>query len=185
MSVVFGLLTALSNALAVTMQHIASTSDTKQSSWWRLVLYLMRHPLWLLGWVAMLGSLVFQALALHFGPLSVVQPLLVTELIMALALRRLWLHQTIKRASWIAAIVTGGGLITFLVATSPSESAYVPVTHEWVVACVVCFGAVGALVAFAQRGSPSRRAGLFGAATAIAWAIGATFIKATTDTISA
>ena len=185
MAVIFGLLTALSNALAVTMQHIASTSETKRSSWWRLILYLLRHPLWLLGWLALLGSLVFQALALHFGPLSVVQPLLVTELIMALALRRLWLRQTIRFASWVAAAVTALGLIAFLVATSPTESAYSPVAHEWVVASGLCLGAVVVLIALAQRGSPSRRAGLFGAATAVAWAIEATFIKATTDTISA
>jgi len=185
MAVLFGLLTALSNALAVTMQHIASTSESKHSSWWRLILYLLRHPLWLLGWVAMLGSLVFQALALHFGPLSVVQPLLVTELIMALALRRIWLRQTIEFASWVAAAVTGAGLIAFLVATSPTESAYTPDARGWIVASALSLGAVAVLVAMAQRGSPSRRAGLFGAATAISWAIEATFIKATTDTISA
>ena len=180
MAVVFGLLTALSNALAVTMQHIASTSETKQSSWWRLILYLLRHPLWLLGWVALLGSLVFQALALHFGPLSVVQPLLVSELIMALALR-----QSIRFASWVAAAVTALGLIAFLVATSPAETSYAPLAREWIIASSLCMGAVVILVMLAQRGSPSRRAGLFGAATAVAWAIEATFIKATTDTISA
>lgn len=184
MAVLFGLLTALSNALAVTMQHIASTSEGKHSPWWRLILFLLRHPLWLLGWIAMLGSLVFQALALHFGPLSVVQPLLVTELIMALALRRLWLHQTIRSASWIAAAVTVAGLIAFLVATSPTETSYVPTASGWIAAAGACLVVVAALVAFAQRGSPSRRAALFGAATAITWAIEATFIKATTDTIS-
>jgi len=32
------------------------------------MIFLFRQPLWLLGWVALFGSLIFQALALHFGP---------------------------------------------------------------------------------------------------------------------
>ena len=42
------------------------------------------------------GAFVFQALALHNGQMSVVQPLLVTELVFALVLRRLWIHQQIR-----------------------------------------------------------------------------------------
>ena len=185
MAIVFGLLTALSNAFAVATQHIASTSDEKKSSGLQLVVYLFRHPLWLLGWVGMGGSLVFQSLALHFGPLSVVQPLLVTELIMALALRRLWLRQSIRPATWIAAIVTGAGLITFLAATSPSGGVFTPSTSKWIGPVFITFGAVALLIILAQRGSPNRRAALFASATAITWALEATFIKATTNTISA
>src|SRR5487761_2071065 len=84
MAVLFGLLTALANASAVSTQHVASTSGSGHRSGWQLFLFLLRQPLWLLGWVAMACSLIFQALALHFGPLSVVQPLLVSELLMAL-----------------------------------------------------------------------------------------------------
>ena len=185
MAILFGLLTALSNAYAVAVQHIASTSDESKSTGWRLVAYLVRHPLWLLGWLGMGGSLVFQALALHFGPLSIVQPLLVTELIMALALRRIWLHQSIRAATWLSAILTGAGLIIFLVATQPSGGSTTPPTSRWYVPAVVIVGAVILLVAFAQRGSPNRRAALFASATAITWAFEATFIKATTDSISA
>jgi hypothetical protein len=40
--IVFALLAALSNAVNVTTQHIASTADPRGSSGWRLVLYLFR-----------------------------------------------------------------------------------------------------------------------------------------------
>ena len=87
--IVFALLTALCNAFSVTAQHIASTADPRRSSGWRLVhLLLFRNPLWLLGWLALAGSFLFQALALHGACFSVVQPLLVTEPIFALMLRR-------------------------------------------------------------------------------------------------
>src|ERR1700685_2717358 len=128
MTILFALLTSITNALAVTLQHIASTSDAKKSSGWKFVVYLLRQPLWLLGWVALCGSLIFQALALHFGPLSLVQPILVTELILALVLRELWLGQSIRAVTWLAAVVTGSGLVIFLVVTSPHGASFLPHT---------------------------------------------------------
>ncbi|MGB8197889.1 MAG: DMT family transporter [Acidimicrobiales bacterium] len=185
MTILFALLTSLTNALAVTLQHIASTSDVEKSKGWTFVKYLLRHPLWLLGWLALCGSLIFQALALHFGPLSLVQPILVTELILALVLRQLWLRQSIRGVTWLAAIVTGAGLVIFLLSTSPHGRSFLPTTSAWTVPSIVCVAGVAVLVAFAQRGSPARRAALFASATAVMWALEATFIKATTDAISA
>jgi drug/metabolite transporter (DMT)-like permease len=185
MTILFALLTSLTNALAVTLQHIASTSDVEKSKGWAFVKYLLRHPMWLLGWLALCGSLIFQALALHFGPLSLVQPILVTELILALVLRQLWLRQSIRGVTWIAAVVTGAGLVIFLVITSPHGGSFLPKTSAWTVPSIVCAAGVALLVALGQRGSPARRAALFASATAVMWALEATFIKATTDTISA
>src|SRR5665213_3384460 len=185
MTILFALLTSFTNALAVTLQHIASTSDVEKSRGWKFVKYLLRHPLWLLGWVALCGSLIFQALALHFGPLSIVQPILVTELILALVLRQLWLHQSIRGVTWLAAFVTAAGLVIFLVMTSPHGGLFLPTTSAWAVPSIVCVAAVALLVLLAQRGSPARRAALFASATAVMWALEATIIKATTDTISA
>ncbi|MEO9181280.1 MAG: hypothetical protein ABI298_06485, partial [Acidimicrobiales bacterium] len=142
MTLLFALLTSITNALAVTLQHIASTSDTKKSSGWKFVAFLLRHPLWLLGWVALCGSLVFQALALHFGPLSEVQPILVTELVVALALRRLWLRQSIRWVTWLAAAVTGGGLVIFLIAASPTSRSFLPTTSSWTAPSIVCIATV-------------------------------------------
>lgn len=185
MTILFALLTSLTNALAVALQHIASTSDTKKSSGWKFVVYLFTHPLWLLGWLALCGSLVFQALALHFGPLSVVQPVLVTELIVALVLRQLWLRQSIRMVTWMAAVVTGGGLVIFLVSTSPHAHGLAPRSSAWTAPSLVCVAVVALLIVLAQRGAPSRKAALFASATAVMWALEATFIKATTDSITA
>jgi fumarate reductase subunit D len=138
-----------------------------------------------MGWIALCGSLVFQALALHFGPLSLVQPILVTELILALVLRQIWLRQSIRGVTWMAAIVTGAGLVIFLVMTAPHGASFLPSSSAWTVPSIVCVAVVALLVLLAQRGSPARRAALFASATAVMWALEATFIKATTDTISA
>ena len=91
---------ALCNALNVIAQHRGSIASAEKSKGWRFVVVLLRNPVWLAGWAALAGGFVFQALALHVGQLSVVQPLLVTELVFALLLRRVWLRQHIRGATW-------------------------------------------------------------------------------------
>ena len=184
MVVVFALLTALSNAVSVITQHIASTADPRRSSGWRLVLYLFRNPLWLFGWVALAAAFLFQALALHNGLISVVQPLLVTELIFALVLRRFWIHQSIRLITWGSAALTCAGLAVFLVAGEPQGGQPTPLSHHWIAAGVTCSAGAAVLVALGQWGSPSRRAGLYASAAAIMWALVAVFIKTTTDTFT-
>jgi uncharacterized membrane protein len=184
LAVLFALVTALANAVAVATQHIASTRSGQRLTGRRLVVHLFRQPLWLFGWVALTASLVFQALALHFGPMSEVQPILVTELVMALLLRRYWIHQSLRNVTWIGAGVTCIGLISFLAATAPSGHANVPTTSAWIGPILSSLVVAAVLVAVAQRGSSSRRAGLYASATGVLWALEATFIKATTDTIA-
>ena len=46
---------------------------------WRLPLYMVRQPLWLLGWGAAAGTFIFPARTLYNGPMSVVQPVLVSS----------------------------------------------------------------------------------------------------------
>ena len=183
MVIVFALLAALSNAVNVVTQHLASTADPGRSGW-RLVLYLFRSPLWLFGWVALAGAFVFQALALNAGLLSVVQPLMATELIFALVLRQFWLHQSILTITWAAAALTCVGLGVFIVAGEPRGGRPTPTSHHWIAATVACGAAAAVLAALAQRGSPGWRAAAYASAAATMWALVATFIKTTTDTLT-
>ena len=89
----FAVAAAFSNGVNVLTQHRASIGAPGREKGWHLVGYLFRQPLWLLGWIAAVGGFVFQALALHRGQLSVVQPLLITELVFVLVLRRVWIHR--------------------------------------------------------------------------------------------
>jgi drug/metabolite transporter (DMT)-like permease len=182
--IVFALLAALSNAVNVTTQHMASTADPRGSSGWRLVLYLFRSPLWLFGWVALAAAFVFQALALHAGLLSIVQPLLATELIFALVLRQFWLHQSILKITWGGAALTCVGLGVFIVFGEPRGGRPTPTSQHWIAATVACGAAAAVLAALAQRGSPNWRAALYASAAGTMWALVATFIKTTTDTLT-
>ena len=163
---------------------MASISDPGQSKGWRFVRYLVSNPLWLFGWVALAGSFVFQALALHNGQMSVVQPLLVTELVFALVLRRLWIRQQIRDITWWAAAVTCGALALFVAVSEPTGGDAQPTSSAWIGATVATGGAAAILAFVGRRGSPVRRAAALGSATAILWALVATFIKAMTDTLT-
>jgi hypothetical protein len=180
----WALLAAFSNALNVTTQHIASTSGPAKAKGWRFVVYLFRSPLWLFGWVALAGGFIFQALALHGGEMSVVQPLLVTELVFGLALRRLWIHQAIRSITWWSAAITCATLALFVAMSEPHGGISSPSRDAWVWASVATGGVVAILVVLGRWGSARRRAALLASATAITWALVAALIKTMTETIS-
>jgi drug/metabolite transporter (DMT)-like permease len=182
--IVFALLAALSNAVNEATQHIASTAAPRRSSGWRLVVYLFRNPLWLFGWVALAGAFVFQAFALHNGLLSIVQPLLATELVFMLVLRRFWVHQAIRPVTWGAAAVSCVSLAVFIIAGQPGGGQPTPASHHWFTAGLACCVGAAVLAVLARWGSPSLRAALYASAAAIMWALVAAFIKATTDTLT-
>ena len=78
-TITFALAAALANAVHLMTQHAASVGVSNKHRGWDLVAFLIRQPLWLLGWAAAAGGFAFQAVAIHSGQLSVVQTLLVTE----------------------------------------------------------------------------------------------------------
>ena len=185
--ILFALLAAFCNAVNEAVQHVASTADPRRSSGWRLVIYLFRNPLWLFGWVALAGAFVFQALALHNGLISVVQPVLATELVFMLVLRRFWIHQSIRPITWGAAGLTCVSLTVFIVMSEPRGGQPNPVSRHWFTAGLACCAVAAVLAVLAQWGplkSPALRAALYGSAAAVMWALVATFIKATTDTLT-
>ncbi|MGO9853806.1 MAG: DMT family transporter [Acidimicrobiales bacterium] len=184
MPILFALLAACSNALNVVMQHIASIGDPRNSKGWNFIRYLVSNPLWLFGWVALAGAFLFQAVALHNGAISVVQPLLVTELVFALVLRWIWLHQSIRPVTWWAATITCVSLALFLAMAEPSGGSALPTSSAWLSATAVTAGMATVLAGLGLRGSAARRAALLGTSASMLWALVATFIKATTDTLT-
>jgi drug/metabolite transporter (DMT)-like permease len=184
LTVAFTLAAALSSAVNLMTQHSASVGAPKRDKGWRLVAYLFRQPRWLLGWVAAAGAFAFQAVALHYGQLSVVQPVLVTELVFVLVLRRLWIRQNVVRAAWAAALVVCGALAAFLAAAEPTGGHSSPERAEWLSALLVFGGAIALLAVLGTRGSPTRQTALFAAAAGLTWALTATFIKTATETLT-
>ena len=150
LTVAFALAAAFSNAVNVLTQHAASVGAPKRDKGWRLVAYLFRQPLWLLGWVGAVGGFAFQAVALHYGELSVVQPILVTELVFVLVLRRAWIRQDVAPAAWAAVLAVCAALAVFLTVAEPTggriplpsrRNGYPPWSlSAWPSRCCRCWG---------------------------------------------
>lgn len=185
LAVAFALAAAFSSGVNLITQHAASIGAPKREKGWRLALYLLRQPLWLVGWAAAGGTFIFQALALHNGPMSVVQPVLITELVFVLVLRRIWIRQRVAAAAWASVLVVCLALAVFLIAAEPSGGQLVPETKEWLSAGLVFVGAIVVLAVLGRTGAPMRRAAVFAAAAALTWALEATFLKSATDTLTA
>jgi drug/metabolite transporter (DMT)-like permease len=166
-------------------QHRASTRPAANRGFIRVALYLVASPLWLLGELALVGAFVFQALALYDGQLSVVQALLVTELVFALVLRQFWIGQHIAPAAWASAGLVCVGLALFVAMSEPQDGHPVPTSKAWLSAVLVFGLGAAALALVARTGSPVRRAACYGTAAAIVWSLEAAFIKAATDSLSA
>ncbi|MER6293696.1 DMT family transporter [Streptomyces althioticus] len=183
--VLFALGAALSNALATVLQRKAALTVPKSEGLRvGLIADLLRRPVWLVGIVAVITAGVCQAVALATGPITVVQPLFVLELPLALVIAAALLQGRLSRAGWLAVgtVVVGLGVVLF--AASPAGNrTQVPMTH-WIPAVAVCVAAVAALVVAAlRRPEGSGRAACFGLATAISYAMTAALMKTSMHTL--
>ena len=66
----------------------------------------------------------------------------------------------------------------------PSGGSELPTSGAWASATAASAGSAALLALLGRRGSPGRRAALLGASASMLWALVATFIKATTDTLT-
>jgi drug/metabolite transporter (DMT)-like permease len=183
-SVLFSFAAAFANALNVVTQHVASTAAPARDKGWRLAVYLIRNPLWLFGVLAMIASFVLQAIALYNGSISVVQSILVTELVFSLVLARVWLRRVVVPAAWLSAAVTSAGLAVFLVMAEPRGGHSQATAQAWLPALLVFGGLTAVLTVLARGGSPIRRAALYATGSGIVWALLATFMKSATDVLA-
>ncbi len=176
---------ALCNAVSSVLQRRgASTAPDSTVLRVKLMTFVLRRPVWLIGFSTMVGAFLFQAGALAYGQLSTVQPVLVTELLFVLIILSVWSRSQPGREEWIGAVAVCGGLAGFLLAANPSGGSTRALAGDWGVAGLGTGLVVALLVVLAFRSSSSfARAALFGSAAAITFALNAAFIKASTDLI--
>lgn len=186
--ILLALVASLFTATSAVAQRVAAAPAPGEISFsWRLVLYLVRRPMYFLGILCMIGGFVFQLAALHVGDLSLVQPIIATELLFVfgyLALRGRRQHRVHPR-DWIAAAGMAVGLGAFLFLAHPAGgSASNATAWRWILAGVSTFAAAAVVAAVAvvpagrrRPPSPSRKAALLAISAAIAWGFVAAVVK--------
>src|ERR1022692_742557 len=147
---VLALAASLVNALTSVLQRLgvqnAPADATLRLS---LLTHALRRGVWLLGFALMIVSFVVQAIALHLGRLSQVQPILTTELVFLAAILAIWFRFKIGRREWLGAIAVAGGLSGFLYFSHPQYGMTPPPGWRWAVAAGVCAAIIVAAISFA------------------------------------
>ncbi len=177
---------SLVNALTSVLQRLgvqnAPADATLRLS---LLLHALRRGIWLFGFALMIVSFVLQAVALHLGRLSQVQPILTTELVFLTAILATWFRFQIGVREWIGAIAVAGGLSGFLYVAHPQYGMSPPPAWRWAVAIGVCAGLIVTAVLLALRGPRWWRATMFGTAASISFAFTAACTKVVSNYASA
>jgi drug/metabolite transporter (DMT)-like permease len=178
-------LAAFVNALTSVLQRIGVESAPEST---RLRLSLMAHAIrrgiWLIGFALMLVVFGLQAMALRFGELSVVQPVLTTELLFLLLILAVWFRYHLGWKEWLGSLTIVVGLGGFFLVAAPKGGDAIPTNHQWLVASVLLIALIAACIGAALRGPRWWRAAAFGAATAITAAYTAALTKAITTYVT-
>ncbi len=178
MVLILALAAALSNALVSVLQRMG-VEDAREEDTMRLSLlaHAVKRGVWLAGFVFILSAFLFQALALHFGDLSEVQPVLVTELLFLVFILSTWFGYRVGPREWIGVLLASAGLSGFLVFSSPTGGNGVPGNLGWVVVGGACVAGIALTVFLARRGPRWWRAAMFGTAAAVGFAFTASLTK--------
>ena len=169
---------ALANALSSILQRMGLEDAPEEASLrLSLLTHAFRRGVWLLGFGFIIGSFVLQAVALHLGSLSQVQPILTLELLFLVLLLAMWFRFHISLREWAACLAAAGGLAGFLIFAQPTSDSSVPSTQAWIVTSAICAAVVVVMVLAAQRGPRWWRAAMFGAAGAVGFAFTASLMK--------
>jgi drug/metabolite transporter (DMT)-like permease len=156
---------------AVLQHRQARATAGDRTRWYRLLDHLARRPWWLAGILLAVAAYALAALALAFGPLTLVAPIVAMDLLFAVPLSAWWSRRPMSGRDWTgcALVVIGVGL--FLATSPPSSGRSDAPALDWVLA----FGAVAlvcaAAVAAGHRRQSATRARLLAAAAGVTFGL--------------
>ncbi len=175
--VMLALLAALCAAIGIVVRQLATrhvpAEDGMSSS---MFTSLLRNPIWWAGTGAAVLGYAFQALALSFGSLLLVQPLLVSSLLFALPISARVLHVRVTRAEWLWALLLTAGLAVFVLVGKPREGHFEPSPTSWLL-IALCAPLIMLCVAGAARTLGNRRAVLLAIAVGVMFGMVALLTK--------
>lgn len=108
-------------AVSTSLQHqAAENAPASVDRAARLLGHLARRPLWLLGQLVAAVSFALHAVALHAGALALVQPIVVSGIVLAIPARAALSRRAPSPGELAAVSLTAAGLALFLVSSDPT-----------------------------------------------------------------
>lgn len=108
-------------ATGVLQQRAARARPVSERGGLRFIAHLARDKRWLAGMGAAVVSYAFQAVALATGPLTLVQPLVVSELLFAIPVSTWMRGRRLSLRDWTAMATVVAGLTVGIVAAHPKR----------------------------------------------------------------
>jgi fructose-specific component phosphotransferase system IIB-like protein len=183
--IILALAASCFTAMASVAQRTAAAPAPGELSFnLHLVGYLLRRPVWFLGILCMILGFVFQVEALRVGSLSVVQPVIATELVIVFGVIALHDPHRVHVRDWIAALGMVVGLGAFLALARPHGGRAQASMSMWALAGISTFALAGVLAALAYlpgkqglKPGAGRKAALLGIAAAVGFGFVAAVVK--------
>ncbi len=177
-AVSFALLAAIFMAIGIVVRQRATLDVPAEKGISTVMLMtLLRRPVWWVGTGAAVTGFIFQALALGYGSLLLVQPVLVSALLFALPLSARLAGRRVSGAEWMWALLLTAALTVFVALAKSTAGDYdIPVALT-VIVVAVCVGVVLACVLVAVRASNWRRAVMLAAGVGVLFGLVAVLTK--------
>ncbi|HSR84532.1 MAG TPA: DMT family transporter [Streptosporangiaceae bacterium] len=145
---------ACSFGVGVALQHRQVQRERVRSPL-GLLSRLARRRLWLAGIGLAVAAYGLQAVALAFGPLAVVAPVVATDLLFALPIAAMWDRRAMRRPEWAGCALVAGGVAVFVVFSPQSAGRSDGPARDWLLAfgAVVLIGTAAVAAAVVGRGA--------------------------------
>jgi drug/metabolite transporter (DMT)-like permease len=183
--VLLALAAAVTSALGIVIRQRA-TLEIPQEEGVSTTMFkkLVRNRLWWAGTALASSGYGFQALALTWGSLILVQPLLVSALLFALPMSARMAHRRVTTHDWVWALVLTFGLATFVTLARVQPGNYRPLPAVWILATVLCVAVVAACVIGGARTEGRRRALLIATAVGVLFGVVSVLTKVTVQRLN-
>lgn len=183
--VVLALVASVFTASAsVTQRFAAAPADDETAFRLKLLRNLIRKPIWFIGILCMILGFGFQIAALRVSSLTLVQPVIATELLLVFGFLALRSPRRVQRKDWFAAIAMAFGLALFLGIAHPRDGSAHASMSLWLVAAsgtlaaaAIFFTAARVPLRSGRAPSQARQAALLAIAAGAAWGFVAAVIK--------
>lgn len=183
--ILLALAAAVTSALGIVIRQRA-TMEIPQDEGVSTTMFkkLVRNRLWWAGTALASSGYGFQALALTWGSLILVQPLLVSALLFALPMSARMAHRRVTTHDWVWALVLTFGLATFVTLARVQPGNYRPLPAVWILATVLCVAVVAACVIGGARTEGRRRALLIATAVGVLFGVVSVLTKVTVQRLN-
>lgn len=169
---------------AVIQQESTLSVASEKSLSPALLLDLLHRPKWLLGGASMLAGFGLQAVGLAFGPVALVQPIVVLELAFAIPFGILRRHRHAGLREWAGILAVMTGISIFLLSADPGRGVQNPPSTQWIESLVPVGVVAGVCVLIGSRRHGPTRAMFLGSAAGLAFGLLSVLTKAVTHLLS-